>query len=166
MQNWEILLGGWLVILVSVIFLFFFCFFSRCLGGGYTFWNVLGKVGSSWLSAFHCTVAFSALTLLVREQKGHPACRKLEWWGASMVICLEWGADLHMVELMQLPLTVSCFSKSRLVLPFWYFSQYQTRLSGKSISDVTCLESSGTLNRNSINFSGTGSPVWFQTKGR
>ena len=28
-----------------------------------------------------------------------------------MVICLELGADLHMAELMPLPLTVSCFSK-------------------------------------------------------
>jgi len=28
-----------------------------------------------------------------------------------MVICLEWGADLHMAQLMPLPLTVSCFSK-------------------------------------------------------
>ena len=37
-----------------------------------------------------------------------------------MVICLEQGADLHMAQLMPLPLTVSCFSKSRLVLPFWY----------------------------------------------
>ena len=38
-----------------------------------------------------------------------------------MVICLERGADLHMAQLMPLPLTVSCSSnKSRLVLPFWY----------------------------------------------
>ena len=28
-----------------------------------------------------------------------------------MVICLERGADLHMAQLMSLPLTVSCFSK-------------------------------------------------------
>ena len=28
-----------------------------------------------------------------------------------MVICLEQGADLHMAQLMPLPLTVSCFSK-------------------------------------------------------
>ena len=27
-----------------------------------------------------------------------------------MVICLEQGADLHMAQLMPLPLTVSCFS--------------------------------------------------------
>ena len=34
-----------------------------------------------------------------------------------MVICLERDADLHMAQLMPLPLTVSCF---RLVLPFSY----------------------------------------------
>ena len=28
-----------------------------------------------------------------------------------MVICLDLGADLHMTQLMSLPLTVSCFSK-------------------------------------------------------
>jgi len=38
---------------------------------------------------------FSALTLLVGRQEGHPACKN-EWWGAGMVICLERGADFHM----------------------------------------------------------------------
>ena len=33
--------------------------------------------------------AFSALTLLVGRLEGHPACKKTEWWGAGMVICLE-----------------------------------------------------------------------------
>jgi len=33
--------------------------------------------------------AFSALTLLVGWQEGHPACKKTEWWRAGMVICLE-----------------------------------------------------------------------------
>jgi len=28
-----------------------------------------------------------------------------------MVLCLERGADLHMAQLMPLPLTVSCFSE-------------------------------------------------------
>ena len=28
-----------------------------------------------------------------------------------MVVCLERGADLHMAQLMPLPLTVSCFTK-------------------------------------------------------
>ena len=64
--------------------------------------------------------AFSALTLLVGWQEGHPACKKTEWWCAGVVICLERGADLH---------TASCYHchspslasvKSRLVLPFWY----------------------------------------------
>ena len=55
--------------------------------------------------------AFSALTLLVGRQEGHPACKKTEWWGAGMVICLERGVDLHTVQLMPLPLTVSYFSK-------------------------------------------------------
>jgi len=40
--------------------------------------------------------AFSALTLLVGRQEGHPACKKTEWWGAGVVICLARGADLHM----------------------------------------------------------------------
>ena len=64
--------------------------------------------------------AFSALMLLVGREEGHPACKKLEWWGTGMVICLERDADLHMAQLMPLPLTVSCSVKSRLVLPFWY----------------------------------------------
>ena len=58
-----------------------------------------------------CLFAFSALMLLVGQQEGHPACKKLEWWGAGMVICLERDADLHVAQLMPLPLTVSFFSK-------------------------------------------------------
>jgi len=61
---------------------------------------------------------FSALTLLVGRQEGHPACKKLEWWGTGMVICLERGADLHMAQLMPLPLTVSCFSKIQVGFTF------------------------------------------------
>ena len=34
-----------------------------------------------------------------------------KWWGAGVVICLERRADLHMAQLMPLPLTVSCSSK-------------------------------------------------------
>jgi len=44
-----------------------------------------------------------------------------EWWGAGVVICLEQGADLHMAQLVPLPLTVSCFSKIQFFLPFWYW---------------------------------------------
>ena len=49
--------------------------------------------------------------LLVGRQEGHPACKKTEWWGAGVVVCLERGAELHMAQLMPLPLTISCFSK-------------------------------------------------------
>jgi len=45
----------------------------------------------------------NALTLLVTLT--------LSGGGAGVVICLEQGADLHMAQLMPLPLTVSCFSK-------------------------------------------------------
>jgi len=48
--------------------------------------------------------AFSALMLLIGWQEGHLACKKL-WWRAGVVICLERGADLHMAQLMPLPLT-------------------------------------------------------------
>jgi len=63
---------------------------------------------------FH--LSFSALTLLVGRQEGHPACKKTEWWGAGMVICLERGAVLHM--LMPLPLTISCSSKIQIGFTF------------------------------------------------
>ena len=57
--------------------------------------------------------SFSALTLLVGRQEEHLACKKTEWWGAGVVICLERGADLHTAQLMPLPLTVSCLSKNQ-----------------------------------------------------
>jgi len=53
--------------------------------------------------------AFSALTLLVGQQEG---------WGAGMVICLERCADLHMAQLMPLPLAVSCSSKIQIGFTF------------------------------------------------
>jgi len=65
-------------------------------------------------------LAFNALTLLIGRQEGHLACKKTEWFGAGIAICLERGADLHMAQLMPLPLTVSCFSRIQIGLPFWY----------------------------------------------
>jgi len=62
--------------------------------------------------------AFSALTLLVGRQEGPLACKKTEWWGAGMVICLELGSDLHTAQLMPLPLTVCCFSKIQIGFTF------------------------------------------------
>ena len=63
-------------------------------------------------------LAFSALTLLVGRQEGHPACKKLSGGGDDVVICLERGADLHTAQLMPLPLAVSCFSKIQIGFTF------------------------------------------------
>ena len=41
-------------------------------------------------------------------------------WDAGVVVCLEQGADLHMAQLMPLPLTVSCFSKIQIDFTFLY----------------------------------------------
>ena len=65
-------------------------------------------------------IAFSALTLLVWRQEGHPACKKLSgrvlaWlsvW-SEMQTCI-WPSWCHCHSLSLAPV------KSRLVLPFWY----------------------------------------------
>jgi len=62
--------------------------------------------------------AFSALTLLVGRQEGHPACKKLSGGVLAWLFCLERGADLHMAQQMPLPLTVSCFSKIQIGFTF------------------------------------------------
>jgi len=62
--------------------------------------------GDVFFWRFGAFFAFSALTLLVGRKEGHPACKKLEWWGTGMVICLERDADLHMAQLMPLTLTL------------------------------------------------------------
>ena len=67
---------------------------------------------------FHLPSAFSALTLLVGRQEGHPACKKTEWWCVGVVVCLERGADLHTAQRMPLPLTVICFSKIHIGFTF------------------------------------------------
>jgi len=64
--------------------------------------------------------SFSALTLLVGHQEGHPACKKLSGGMSSWLSA--WHADLHIAQQMPQPLTISCSSKSRLVLTFLYLS--------------------------------------------
>ena len=51
-------------------------------------------------------------------RKGIRPVKKHDWWGAGMVICLERRADLHMAQLMPMPLTVSCFSKIQIGFTF------------------------------------------------
>jgi len=65
--------------------------------------------------AFSALNTFSASTLLVGRQEGRPACKKTEWWGAGS---LDRGADLHIAQVMPLPLTVSCFSKIQIGFTF------------------------------------------------
>jgi len=55
--------------------------------------------------------AFSALTLLVGQQEGHPACKKLSGG------VLAWLSVWSEVQ-MPLPLTVSCFSKIQIGFTF------------------------------------------------
>jgi len=73
---------------------------TNCSSQQYSIWQI-------WYS-------FSALTLLVGWQGGHLACKKIERWGAGTGICPGRGADLHMAQLMPLPSTVSCFSKTQI----------------------------------------------------
>ena len=66
-------------------------------------------------------LAFSALTLLVGRQKGHPACKKLSGG------VLAWLSAWSEVQTCIRPSWCHCHSlclasvKSRLVLPFWYW---------------------------------------------
>ena len=63
------------------------------------------------------SLAFSALTLLVGRQEGHPACKKLS--GDVLAWLSVWSeVQLHMAQLMPLPLTVSCFSKIQIGFTF------------------------------------------------
>ena len=55
------------------------------------------------------TVAFSALTLLVGRQEGHPACKKLS--GGVLAWLSVWSE-------VQICLTVSCFSKIQIGFTF------------------------------------------------
>jgi len=57
-------------------------------------------------------IACSALTLLVGQQEGHPAS------GGVLAWLSVWGTDLHMAQLMPLPLTVSCLNKIQIGFTF------------------------------------------------
>jgi len=67
--------------LFSLAFCLFFCFSLDYFVLGLFAFVVLGLV----LSGFSALNAFSALTLLVGWQEGHPAC-KTEWSGTGVVI--------------------------------------------------------------------------------
>ena len=76
---------------------------------------------NSQIQNYHISFTFHLPSVLWRcwlgDRKGiRPV--KNEWWGAGVVICLERGADLHMAQLMPLPLTVSCFSTIQIGFTF------------------------------------------------
>jgi len=68
-------------------------------------------------SIINYQATFSALTLMVGRQEGHPACKK-QSGGLLAWFCLQRDADLHKAQLMPLPLTVSCFSKIQIAFTF------------------------------------------------
>jgi len=73
------------------------------------------------------------LTLLVGWQGGYPACKKLSggcWHGYLS------GARCRLAQLMPLPLTVCCFSKIQIVLPFWY---RLTRVEKELLNGCVCV---------------------------
>ena len=57
----------------------------------------------------------TALTLLVGQQEWHPACKNLSGW---VLAWLSVWSEVHMAQLMPLPLTVSCFSKIQIGFTF------------------------------------------------
>ena len=114
------------------------------------FWHII----SCWiLNFFYCVLhaigyfrfsAFSALTLLVGQQEGHPACKKLN--GGVLVWLSVWSE----VQTCIWPSWCHCHSmplssvKSRLVLLFWY---RLTRLVPEKGPLNVCVCYSGTFER-------------------
>jgi len=109
---------------VLLSFSFLFCVFSACVCVLYV---IILCVHCCILCRF-CLLSmyFSALTLYVGQQSVSmwPVIKLSDWWGAGVVVCLGRGADLHMVQLMPLPTTVSCFSE---MAPFpWLKPRHRT----------------------------------------
>ena len=111
-----------------------------CTGGRF-WWS-----DCAWACPFWCLMVTALFlpSVLWRcwlgGRKGTRPVKKLEWWGAGVVICLERDADLHMAQLMPLPLTVSCFSKIQIVFfPFWYRPTWVVPEKGPLNVCVTCI---------------------------
>ena len=66
----------------------------------------------------HCLQGFDAVVCVGWVAGRASGLYKTEWWSAGVVICLERGADLHMAQLMPLPLTVSCSRKIQIGFTF------------------------------------------------
>ena len=79
---------------------------------------------SVYIYSFHFFVIYTAYVVPSVLWRcwlgGRKGIRPVKNWavGCWRGICLEWGADLHMSQLMSLPLTVSCFSKIQIGFAF------------------------------------------------
>ena len=90
---------------------------------------LLLEVLENWQYVNNTGISFKALTPSVLwccwlgSRKGIWPVKKLSGGMLARLFCLGWGADLHMAQVMPLPLplTVSCSSKSRSVLPSWFY---------------------------------------------
>jgi len=89
--------------------------------------------------------------LLVGRLQGHPASKK-SGGGAGVVVCLEQGVDLHMAQLMRLPLTVSCFSKIQ--IDFTFLVPAHLGSPGKSVVKWVCVSINSQTSLSGYCFSG------------
>ena len=97
------------------------CFYFIYSVADTTFLSVQSRLSNHiFPSLCPCVCAFSALTLLVGWQEGHPACKKLSGG------VLAWLSVWSEMQTCIWPSWFYCHSlslasvKSRLVLPFWY----------------------------------------------
>ena len=59
-------------------------------------------------------ISFNALTLLVGQQEGHPACKKTEWWDVGVVVWVKvqtciWPSRCHCHSLSLAPVNPDWF---------------------------------------------------------
>jgi len=117
-----------------VRFSFFYTKSRNWLGKTSLKWTVLCRVGckttTQSVPACHQLMVFICVTCPVMLWLASVLWRcwlggrkgiqpvKTDWWGAGVVVCLEPGADLHMAQLVTLPLTVSCFRKIQIGFAF------------------------------------------------
>jgi len=68
---------------------------------------------------FHQVSAFSNMG----SRKGirRPDCKKLSGGVLAWLFVLRQGSDLHMAQLIPLPLTLSCFSKIQIGYYYYYY---------------------------------------------
>ena len=82
-------------------------------------WNNLNK----WQPCLHQWNGWMSWVLWRCWLGGRKGIRPVKNWVVRYWRgCLGWGADLHIAYQMPLPLTISCSSKSRLVLTFLVFT--------------------------------------------